>query len=255
MRPFTTLSLALGAQGSGSGFSLKDISGLVWSLRADKGISLVSGAVDIWADQSGIGDSARNAGTASGTFTRPGFTASNPLYNGRPTVGPFDAGASVALRTGTLWNATYSAFTLLVVGHAQATSTRYFLLPSASVFAGPVNKAGQAVGFVGSTPKEVNAGPKSLSAPTYAIFDCNFTAGANGKMYVGQTTVANASLDISAEPVSLGANGLHIGGHPTSNLIFRVTDIAEVAAWNKSYSAFTAPERAQLALYMARYGL
>lgn len=247
------LSLSLGAQQRGSAapaFAPTDISGCVWWLRADLGVTQSSG-VQSWADQSGIGDSARNATDQSGTFTRPAYVASDPLYAGKPTIGPFTATATTRLRTGTLWNATYSTYSILAVGHTLATSNRYFMLPSATNYAAIVNKAGTAKGFVGTTPKEVPAGVKSLTNPTYALLECDFTAGLNGKMFVGQTSVADGTLDISAEPIALGALGLYVGGHPNANVLFGVEQIAEIIAYNKILSA---PEKVQIASYMARYG-
>src|ERR1044072_6327157 len=232
-----------------------DIAGCVWWLRADLGVTESSG-VSLWADQSGVGDSARNATDDSGAWTRPGRMAANPLYNNKPTIGPFTATASPRLRTASSWGAPYSNFTLIVVGLVLATSNgRYFLAPSATVYAGVVSKLGLAFGFVGSTPKEISSGRKSLTSPTYAILECNFAAGANGKIYVGQTAAPNGTLDISGEPVLLGANGMYIGGYPSANSAFAVEDLAEVMAFNKGFTDdFTPQEKSKVSTYMTRYG-
>lgn len=246
------LSLGLSAQNAvaaAPAFAPTDISGLVWWLRADLGVSLVGG-VDSWADQSGVGDTARNA-SASG-FTRPAYVASDPLYNGKPTIGPFSATATTKLRTGALWNATYPTYSIIVVGHCLGTSNRYFCLPSATNYAALVNKAGVANIFSGTTPLETTSGAKTMNNPTYALLEFNYSAGSNGKIFVGQTAVADGSRDISAEPISLGALGLYVGSHPNANVIFAIEQAAEYIVYNKILSA---PEKVQIASYMARYGL
>lgn len=245
-----SLSLALGASAHGSPFTPASIPGLVWWLRADMGVTISSG-VQSWADQSGIGDTGRNATDFGATLTHPAFVASDAGFGGKPTIGPFTAAGNCRLRTATSWSATYSTYSILVVGSSQATSNRYFCLPSAANYASPVNKLGVAKGFAGTTPKEIPAGVKSLTNPTYALIEYDFTAGLNGKTYVGQTATPDGTLDISAEPILLGALGLHVGGHPNNNIIFNVDQMAEIAAWNR---IMTAPERALIALYMSRYG-
>jgi hypothetical protein len=58
----------------------------VWWLRADLGVTLNGSNVAAWADQSGIEDANRNTMQATAP-NQPAYCASDPAYNGKPTIG------------------------------------------------------------------------------------------------------------------------------------------------------------------------
>jgi hypothetical protein len=79
-------------------FTPKSLYGVQGWYRADLGITLSGSYVVGWADQSGVGDSNRNLGTAEA----PTLTGSNPNYGGQATVG-FQAN-NVQLMTSSAWS-------------------------------------------------------------------------------------------------------------------------------------------------------
>lgn len=84
-------------------------------LRSDLGLTADSGTlVSAWLDQSGQGDSNRNAAAAGSA--RPGYTSSNVNYNGRPTVNFTSAAHRMA--TGVWSAAVAQVFTVVLVGRA-----------------------------------------------------------------------------------------------------------------------------------------
>lgn len=103
--------------------SLGDVE--LW-LRADRGITLVSGNISEWDDQSGKGDSNRNAAQASGP-ARPAFVASDATYGGSPLV---SGTVNQFLSTGTWASAIPQPFTLFAVG--QCDNSLCFALQGAT---------------------------------------------------------------------------------------------------------------------------
>jgi hypothetical protein len=87
--------------------------------RMDLGISVSGGVVDSLADQSGAGDTNRNQ-SASGA-ARPSYSATNGLYNNRPTI---TGDTSKMLSSAGAWStAPFTApFSLVIVGHAASLS-------------------------------------------------------------------------------------------------------------------------------------
>ncbi len=109
-----TLS-SLTAAGVGTSWAPKNISGILSWHRADMGVTLVSSKISAWADQSGAGDTGRNAtqGTDANRYT---YNASNALYGNQATL---DSNANTnALLTG-VYSTTMSslAMTAVVIGN------------------------------------------------------------------------------------------------------------------------------------------
>lgn len=98
------------------GFTPTDISGCVLWSRADRGVTLVGGGVDLWADQSpsGIPFVAPNAGA------RPVFVRSASGYNNHPTF-QFDQMNASSLAT--VVGLTYGSFTIFAAMQIDVAST------------------------------------------------------------------------------------------------------------------------------------
>jgi len=115
-----------------SSFLPTSLSGLQWWLRADLGVTLVSGKVSAWADQSGIGDANRNA-TQSTAGQRPTYNASDSSFNNQATLS-FSNAADSSLQTGT-WSPSISdPYTLFVVGSDTNDGNEEFMLAVSGTF-------------------------------------------------------------------------------------------------------------------------
>lgn len=202
----------------------------VFWLRADKGVTLATGKVSAWADQSGAGDSNRNATQGTGA-NQPTFNAAESGYNNRDTVGPFTSNGQ-CLNTGT-WSASFSTFTYALVGHTAANG--YFAFSQESDYCAPcVSVGGAATAFAGS------GGASSISdsagiATAKAFFMTEFN-GSSSKTFLNATGTATATGTLSAS--TLGNEAVRIGSYNTgSSGAFGVTRIAELMAFSGQLSA------------------
>jgi hypothetical protein len=93
------------------------ISGLTFWLRADMGVTNSSGVTN-WNDQSGTGDSNKNA-TSSGT-AKPTLNSSNSSYNHQTTI-DFN-GTTNYMQTGTWTSALAQPFTSFMVGNSTSST-------------------------------------------------------------------------------------------------------------------------------------
>jgi hypothetical protein len=105
------------AQGKRSAFLPNSLSGLVFWVRADLGVT--SSTTFTWADQSGTADPNKNC-TATGT-ARPTLNASNSSYNNKPTIDY--NGTTNYLQSGVWSVALAQPFTEFVVGHTPNAAT------------------------------------------------------------------------------------------------------------------------------------
>jgi len=116
----TTLPCIIDGLGQPSGyspvFSPPDIGGLQIWLRADMGITIATG-VSQWNDQSGIGDSNRNATQATGG-AQPTLNTADVAYNNQPTL-TFTGASSQYMQTGTWSHTASQPFTWIIVGNCN----------------------------------------------------------------------------------------------------------------------------------------
>lgn len=93
-----------------SSFTPKSLAGLIAWYRADLGVTVATG-VSAWADQSGSGDANRNA-IQNTAANQPTLTASDALYNNRPTINNTSGTQYLATPT---WGTTYAQPTTILV--------------------------------------------------------------------------------------------------------------------------------------------
>jgi hypothetical protein len=105
------------ASGSDPVFIPTHIAGLAIWLRADMGITIATG-VSQWNDQSGVGDSNRNAVQATGA-NQPTYNATDAAYNNQSTLS-FVTASALYMQTGTWSHAASQPFTWIVVGNATS---------------------------------------------------------------------------------------------------------------------------------------
>lgn len=233
-------------------FNPSSISDLVWWLRADLGVTLNGSNVANWADQSGLADSNRDAAQATAD-DQPPLNASDADYNGKATVGTFNrASPSDACRlvnAGT-WSASYSTYTLALVGHSAADSNRYFTFGSGSNYSSILsNSSNGVIAFAGnaSSPLYGDTPYDRISIPRCFAM-CEF-AGASSKLFANATVTAGGSGTLDAD--SLGAAALKVGSYAGSSSTFGVTKMAEVFAYSR---VLDAAEKLRLSKYInSRY--
>lgn len=214
--------------GSSSGFALEAwdprAASAVWWLRADKGVTLNSGNVSAWADQSGLADSNRDAVEANAA-NQPLFNSTDAPYNNKATIGTF-ATASCNLTTGSTWSASYSTFTLGVIGHTSASGNRYFTYASDSDYIALLSSGGTPTVFSGAAATFIQAG--SGQDVEACLTMCEFN-GASSNLFINATATATGSGTLTA--ATLGDETVRLGSY-----IFgagnAVTKIAEVFAFS-----------------------
>ena len=230
-------------------------------LRADLGVTTVGGEVTLWEDQSGIGDSGRNF-APPGT-DKPALNACHleTAYNNKPTIGTFrksGVAADCALASGT-WNATYTHFSIFVIGHAIYSPNRSFTYESSTDFVN-ISTVGGASPYVIPNGGIVVAGASATfvtdynfilvdSAPNLLGAEFN---GASSKLYVNALDAPDDTGTLTAS--SLGNAPLYVGQRPgIGALTYGVERIAEVVAFN---GALSAGDLSDLSDYFnTRYGM
>lgn len=232
--------------GSGLGLSTngvwtpKRLSGLVLWLRADVGVTTVSGLVSAWADQSGTADANKNMSQATST-KRPVFNASDAAYNNQATLSFISASATY-LASGTWSSSLTQAYTIFVVGQDSNGTNQEWLDGSAAsarlLWLGGTGY--DAIGTLQLTGGSGSASPKLIGA-TYN--------GASSKLYVGaRTPVATGSVGTgNIADVVLGIYGGDLLSNPLSG------KIAEVIAVTGSMSSADVNSLANYVTH--RYGI
>jgi hypothetical protein len=212
-------------------FNPTSITGCIWWLRADLGVTLNSGNVSAWADQSGRADSNRNANQAT-TGDQPPFNSTDASYNNKPTIGVFSSGTRKLINPGA-WSASYTPYTMCVVGHTQNSGNKYFTYGDGTHYGALLASGDFARLYGGNATNSVLAGSGSTStAPCFIKGEWN---GASSKVYVNATNTVTQSGTLDAD--SLGAVAMNVGSYPTSGATFGVEKIAELFAWNKVLSS------------------
>ena len=209
-----------------------NLSGLVLWLRADRGVTLNGSNVSGWADQSGLGDAARNAdqGTAA---RQPAFNAANASYGNRPTI-DFTAANTHYLVNSGAWSASYaSPYTVGVVGHTTASPAGAFAAASGDyndlMTSTPANdKTRHVTGAAGANV--VYTSRESITAGISVAV----VAGASSKMYVRSKTAAQSLAGTPAG--TMGAVAMNVGRRVIGSAQYWNGPIAEVFVWSRALS-------------------
>lgn len=216
-------------------------------LRADMGITLNSGNVSAWADQSGKGDANRNVtqGTAA---LQPQYTASKATYNNQAVI---DFGVAHAdgelLASGTWASPIVQPITRFLVGHAANSSTNNYMMDARP---GQANQAALISAHTGPAVQVfdgigLSSGSVDIIVPTVNGISDN---GASTKYYrsaLTAETTGNAGTN--------GYDGTTIGNYLGGGNFSCKGPIAEVIIVS---GAFDATKFAACMRYLgARYGI
>jgi len=206
-------------------------------LRADLGVSLVSGKVSDWTDQS---THSRNQGTvpASGGVYRPGFDASDADYNNQPVL-TFD-GSQYAVSGAWLYPVS-GPRALLVVGDAASVTAFLAHEPDTSE-----------LWTAGSTHAEWYASTNPLAGTTANTSQPSLILitddGTHTRLYVNDFTTPEATYAGSFDRFEELSVGLGVAGVGNQN-----GRTAEIAMWT---GVFSAADRTALRAYLLdRYAL
>ncbi len=201
----------LAAAGSGTFTPIDPTLLLAW-YRADRGTTIATG-VSAWNDQSGTGDSNKNALQGTGA-NQPTLNASDAAFNNQKTI---TFSSTQSLSTGTWSVAATQALTIFIV--AKAPPANCYLVNSgttADVFA--LYKTSSTLQMLAPTSKTVAFDPTS---PFVGIFQYN---GNSSKFNCSQTTTQSLGT-------GMGTNGfasLMLGNYKGAQVLGGGT-IAELA--------------------------
>jgi hypothetical protein len=214
----------------GGGWSPLSISGNVLWLRADKGVTLVSGRVSQWDDQSRTGDANKNVAQAT-AGKQPLFNASDANLGGRPSF-TFSKTRKDRLRSGTWAVSNPSPATWFAVGSLTSRDTGGYTLLTDGIAAAPVR---QALLTSNTTALAAYAG-SFLVGPTDSFTTGKFVMGGvfgtSGKLYV------NARTAIASGTTGTGTLTGQTVGNDWSDATGNCWDgeIAEVIGYNRALS-------------------
>lgn len=226
-----------------TGFLPTQISGLQLWLRADRGVTLVSGAVSQWNDYSGTGDSNKNV-TQSTSTKRPTPNTADANFNNQATL-TFD-GTDDYLVSGTWSSALSQPATWFAAYRAGSVATGRSAFDGIASgnrhFTGNTGTDGFVNMYAGTT---VLAG--AVNKASTKVYTCSVFNGASSALYVNDFSSSVASGNAGSHSltgVTIGANFLTTG--PIAG------EIAEIIAYS---GALNAAQRAQVQDYLTRrYG-
>ncbi len=211
-----------------------DVPGLEFWLRADKGVSLNDAGgpdgsaltVSAWADQSGAGDSARNANQPAPSL-QPVFIGTDVTFNSQPAI---MFGDYTQLVTGVWSQPIAQPATVLIVGRATAggASNKYFMDSNnaSAPFAVICSAAGDSA--------QINAGFISAGATAPATLP---------RVLIATFAGPNSLLNVSSNNAALvgtgtgGALGLTIGNYAGGTFYAAKGEIAEIAIWSRKLTS------------------
>ena len=202
---------------------------VLW-LRADLGVTLQSGNVKTWADQSGTFDPNKNA-TQANTSLQPAFSSASALYGGQPVI-TFTGLQS--LPTGT-WNSALSQpVTSFVVGHTTNTSGNSYFHDSLSTGAmfGIFDAGGSNVELVTFNILSSGVGTRNTPSIIHGVFNSASSAVAVGQRTPQATgdagTGGAAGLTIGNASAGFGG-GFSLGGPLAEVIVYsRVLSAGEI---------------------------
>lgn len=228
-------------------FSPSDIDGLQLWLRADMGVTLSSGSVSNWNDQSGIGDGYRDMVQLT-SINQPVFNATNGNYNNQPTL-DFTASNSQSLYSVGNWSPTVSAsYTVIIIGNDAGTSgSNQYGWFGTNTEPGPfmyLAESGYGYSIQNGISYEFTE-IYSSGIPSFAMIEFN-SSGTDTFRLNADTPVATFGLTNN----DIGTNGFCIGN---GGSVFLTGSIAEVLVYN---SILNDGDRIALEMYIAsRYGI
>jgi hypothetical protein len=238
--------VTLGSRAHG-GFNIAARTGKFLWLRADLGITTVSGLVSAWADQSGVGDANRNLTQATST-SRFDFVAADAAYNNKPSlkVTTNVAGAWMAA-TGNWASPPSSPFTLYWAG--TPTGSRYLLGGDTASQYVLIHGNG-AAWLIESTSNSLAAGG-AIASPSVC---CAVYNGASSAFYYQDSQTAAASGTLGTGGFTrLNLGSYTTSGTPPASTNWALGSVAEVVGFS---GADSAAQRRQMMLYLgARYAL
>ena len=227
-------------------FNPTSITGCVWWLRADLGITL-NGSTEVttWLDQSGVGDATRNV--TAPNADKPAWNASETDYNNKPTLGPFaktgTANNTILKTAAAAWTPTYSTFTLGLIGHALNTSNRYFTFQDSTMYTALLNSGSAPTVYAAGAATTISAAGNLALSASLLMAAWN---GASSKLFVNSTFTASGSGPLSADV--LGQYQMELGAYPGLGAAnYGVERLAEVFAWDH---VLTSGEATRLRKYL-----
>lgn len=217
-------------------WTARALSGLVTSFRADVGLTLISGRVSAWLDQSGTGDANKNlAQSASGN--RPLFNAVSSFLNGRPSL-TLDNARADNLFSGTWAVPMPSPCTWVLVGRVSGRDVSGYsvALTGDSVQHAVDTAPGNRLLYASGTVREAGSVPNGTNVVIVAIL------GTSGKLYVNARTAVDTG--------NTGTNGLtslRIGATSAPSNGW-TGELAQVHGYNRALS------QAEVERVLAEYG-
>jgi hypothetical protein len=211
--------------------------------RADLGITLNGSNVSAWADQSGTGDSNKNATQGTGA-NQPPYVTSSAMYGNQPVVN--FTGAGMYLGTGIWASALVQPSTVMSVGHTTSNSANAYFHDSLSGNRMATSDASGANVNIYADTATIGSGVGTLNMASvcFSIFN------------VGSSSIAvrTKTPQTTGNPGSHGLASLCIGNTGASAFANSLLGpLAELAIWSRVLSA---SEIAALASYVtARYGI
>lgn len=198
------------------------ISGLAAWYRADMGITIGTG-VSAWADQSGSGDSNKNAVQATGS-KQPTLNAVDVAYNNQPTLS-FLASALQNLRTGT-WVTQPTLQTVIWVGNFDGAASLEYVLDGLTVNTLAIENNAVSNNIVARAATAISAAATNANpAVVVAIFN-----GASSKLYVSANTPTTGSITaVTLAGLSIGMAG-NVGAYQNGKT-------AEIIVYNRALSS------------------
>jgi len=211
---------------------------LLW-LRGDLGITLNSGNVSSWADQSGLNDPNKNVTQATGS-KQPAYNAVDGAYNGQATLS-FTAASVSVLRSGTWSVAPAQPLTVVFVGEGS-TATQYMFdgingaaFNNLACFLASANRMELDAGAGLAVNTGIYAGQQCLAA----VFN-----GATSSLYQNNSRTPT----ISGNAGSTAITGMAVGGDGPGTADSLNGKIAEFIMYSQ---VLTTPQLNQLFVYLS----
>lgn len=230
------LGIGIGFGGSRAPFSPVDVADLSAWYRGDLGITLVSGDVSVWADQSGTGDPNKDLQQVT-AGNRPVYNTVDAGYNGKPTLGLATARCMIS----GFW-APGVVGTVFAVGEFLNAGTEglWVFGTSGQLY---LNAANDLRYFQGSDL--IVTGEATLSAKHIYVVDRN---GASSAVYQDGITALTTGAAGSGVPADLRIGAFNGTGTLPAN--------GKIAEWISYTRILTTLERTQIMNYLGtRYGV
>ena len=161
-------------------------------------------AVSAWADQSGVGDSNRNATQATGS-KQPTINASDAAYGHRPTFS-FASAGSQQLVTGTWSAGPTNPYTIILVGQSDQATTEYFCDGLAVGNRSQIQATSTTLAIGGSAT--INKTTALIASPAAVAGIYQVTANTSSAIYINNSVTSVVTGNVG----TTSPTGFHIGG-------------------------------------------